>query len=249
MKVRNISTREEVYNAPIIPWSNDSYTPISNKFIMDMLTDKIQNLGLTVKSEDYRTSLTKDGKIKGVIGGLNVITDSADYGQRIMFRNSYDKSMSFAIVVGGIVWVCENGLCSGDYQYKRIHRGVITGDSSTTQDDIVENINGSFQYLETAFTKVTGQLDELKHFQISPKESYELIGELFFKQEIISITQMSIVKRELVQSNNFRHIGDTDFTAYDLYNHITESLKKSYVSVYLQNHIQVHKLFENVFNI
>lgn len=249
MKVINKSTKEEVYNAPIIPWSNDSYTPISNRFIMDMLTDKIQNLGLTVKSEDYRTSLTKDGKIKGVIGGLNVITDNKNYGQRIMFRNSYDKSMSFAIVVGSLVWICENGCVSGDYQYKRIHRGVITGDTSTTQEDIVENINGSFQYLETAFTKVTGQLDELKHFQISPKESYELIGDLFFKQEVISITQMSIIKRELVQSNNFRHIGDTDFTAYDLYNHITESLKSSSPYSYVKDHIATHKLFEQTFNI
>lgn len=249
MKVVNKSTKEEVYNAPIIPWSNDSYTPISNKFIMDMLTDKIQNLGLIVKSEDYRTSLTKDGKIRGVIGGLNIVTNNENYCQRIMFRNSYDKSMSFAIVIGTLVAICENGCISGDYQYKRIHRGVITGDSSTTQDDIVENINGSFQYLEIAFSEVTRQLDELNHFQISPKESYELIGELFFKQEVINITQMSIIKRELVQSNNFRHIGDTDFTAYDLYNHITESLKSSSPYSYVKDHIATHKLFEQTFNV
>lgn len=249
MKVTNKSNREEVYNAPIIPWSNDSYTPISNKFIMDMLTDKIQNLGLTVKSEDYRTSLTRDGKIRGVIGGLNVITDSADYGQKIMFRNSYDKSMSFAIVVGSVVWICSNGCVSGDYQYKRIHRGVITGDTSTTQEDIIENINGSFQYLETAFTKVTSQLDELKHFEISPDETYKILGELFFKQEIVNISQMSIIKKELTFSRNFRHLGDTDFTAYDLYNHITESLKSSSPYTYVKDHVATHKLFEQTFNI
>ena len=249
MKVTNKSNRKEVYNAPIIHWSNDTYTPISNKFIMDMLTDKINNMGLIVRSESYKTALTQDGRIKGVIGGLNISTDNENYGQRIMFRNSYDKSMSFAITVGSVVWICENGCVSGDYQYKRIHRGVITGDTSTTQDDIVENINGSFQYLETAFTKVTGQLDELKHFQISPIESYKLIGELFFKQEVINITQMSIIKRELVQSNNFRHIGDTDFTAYDLYNHITESLKSSSPYSYVKDHIATHKLFEQTFNI
>ena len=249
MKVTNKSSREEVYNAPIIPWSNDSYTPISNRFIMDMLTDKIQNLGLTVKSEDYRTSLTRDGNIRGVIGGLNVITDSADYGQKIMFRNSYDKSMSFAIVVGSVVWICENGCVSGDYQYKRIHRGVTTGDTSTTQEDIIENINGSFQYLEAAFTRITGQLDELKHFEISPDETYKILGELFFKQEIVNISQMSIIKKELTFSRNFRHLGDTDFTAYDLYNHITESLKSSSPYTYVKDHVATHKLFEQTFNV
>ena len=31
------ATREEVYNAPTIPWNNGTYTPISNMFIMDMI--------------------------------------------------------------------------------------------------------------------------------------------------------------------------------------------------------------------
>lgn len=249
MKVTNTSTREDVYNAPIMPWSNDTYTPISNRFIMDLIGDKINGMGLTVRNEDYRTSVTKEGRIKGVIGGFNIVTPDENYGQRVMFRNSYDKSMSFAIVVGTIVMVCENGCISGDYQYRRIHRGVITGDTSTTQEDIVDNINGSFQYLETAFTRITGQLDELKHFEISPDETYKILGELFFKQEVISITQMSIIKRELAQSNNFRHINDTDFTAYDLYNHITESLKISPANSYIKNHVDTHKLFEQTFNI
>lgn len=249
MKVVNNSTKEQVYNAPIINWSNDTYTPISNKFIMDMLTDKINNMGLVVRSENYKTALTKDGRIKGVIGGLNISTDNENYGQRIMFRNSYDKSMSFAIVVGSLVWVCSNGCISGDYQYKRVHRGVVTGDTSTTQEDIVDNINGSFQYLEMAFTRITGQLDELKHFEISPDETYKILGELFFKQEIVNISQMSIIKRELISSNNFKHLGDTDFTAYDLYNHITESLKISSANSYIKNHIQTHKIFTDIFSL
>lgn len=249
MKTLKLTSYNDVYNAPTIPWNSDTYTPVSNKFIMDFIEDNVNKAGLVVKNNEFKTAVTDKGLVKGVIGSYNITADNNNYGQRIMFRNSYDKSMSFAFVCGTVVWICTNGCISGDYQYKRVHRGVITNEGSTTIDDIVENITGGFGMMQVAFENNVKQLEELKHFEISPNESYNILGELFFKQEVINITQMSIIKKELEYSRNFRHLGDKDFTAYDLYNNITESLKKSHVSVYIKNHIQVHKLFEETFNI
>ena len=249
MKALIQANREDVYNAPTIPWNSDTYTPISNKFIMDMVSDKLYNLGLVTKNENYTVARTKEGLIKGVIGFYDITTPDNDFGQRIMFRNSYDKSMSFAFVCGMVVWICTNGCVKGDYQYKRIHRGVITEETSTTQEAIVENINGGFTMLQTSFEKTSAQLRELQHFEISPTESYDIIGKLFFEQEVISITQLSTIKREFEHSKNFRHIGDTDFTAYDLYNHITESLKASHPLTYINDHVKTHSLFEEIFSL
>jgi len=244
-----LTSYNDVYNAPTIPWNNDTYTPVSNKFIMDFIEDKVNNAGLVIKNNEFKTAVNDKGLVKGVIGSYDISTDNNDFGQRIMFRNSYDKSMSFAFCCGTVVWICSNGCVSGDYVYKRIHRGVITEESSTTIDDIVENITGGFGMMQVAFESNVKQLEELKHFEISPNESYNILGELFFKQEVINITQMSIIKRELEYSRNFKHLGDTDFTAYDLYNNITESLKKRHPSTYLNDHITTHKLFEKTFNI
>ena len=58
---------------------------------------------------------------------------------------------------------------------------------------------------------------------------------------------MSIIKKELQFSKNFRHLGDTAFTAYDLYNHITESLKTSSALHYINDHVKTHKMFEQTF--
>lgn len=257
MKRLTLAKRDEVYNAPIINWSNETYTPISNKFIMNMIDDKINSLGLTVKNESYKASTTKSGLITGVIGSYDITADNEEFGQRIMFRNSYDKSMSFAIVCGTCVWICTNGCISGDYQFKRIHRGVnkdiqngyVVEDLSTTQEDIVQNIDGGFSMLQNAFENVVKQMNELKHFEISPKETFGILGELFFNKEVISITQMSAIKRELQYSQHFKHFGDKDFTAYDLYNDITEVLKSSHPSVYISNHIDTHNLFKETFNL
>lgn len=93
-------------------------------------------------------------------------------------------------------------------------------------------------------------MNELKHFEISPQDTYNILGELFFKKEVLTITQMSIIKRELQFSKNFKHLFDKDFTAFDLYNNITESLKeRSHPTTYIQDHIDTHNLFKELFKL
>ena len=249
MKLLTPTSREEVYNAPTIPWNNGTYTPISNMLIMDMINSKLNDLGLTVRNDNFMTARANNGLVKGVIGTYDIIADDNDFGQRLVFRNSYDKSMSFAFAVGTVVFCCTNGCIKGDYQYKRMHRGVITDESSSTQEAIIKNIDGGFTMLQASFEKTSVQLRELQQFEISPTESYNILGKLFFEQQVISITQLSTIKKEFEHSKNFHHLGDKDFTAYDLYNHITESLKASHPLSYISDHVKTHSLFEKVFNV
>lgn len=241
--------RAEVYDAPIINWNNDSYTPISNKLIIDLIDKSLLSAGLIVRDEEYRVSRDANNLIKGVVGSYNITTSNKEFGQRVMFRNSYDKSMSFAFVCGMCVWICTNGCIKGDYQYKRIHRGVLENNTSTTEQDVVESINSGIANLQESFECLLDEMEELRKIQISPKDVYDLLGNLFFEQEVISINQMSIIKKELAFSDNFRHLGDTDFTAFDLYNHITESLKSSHPTTYIKDHMKTHDLFESTFSL
>lgn len=243
------ASRGEVYDAPAVDWNNKTYTPVSNKLIMDLVDKKIAEAGLSIQGEEYKVARNMDGHIRGVIGSYNITTPDQEFGQRIMFRNSYDKSMSFAFVCGMVVWICTNGCISGDYQYKRVHRGRLEDDGSTTIEDIVENINGGFNVLQNSFESTRTQLNEMKHFEISPEDTYNIVGELYFKQEVLSSTQLSIVKKQLASSSNFRHLGDTNFTAYDLYNHITEALKESHPATYISDHVKTHNLFKKTFEL
>lgn len=249
MKLLTPTSREDVYNAPTIPWNNGTYTPISNMLIMDMINSKLNDLGLTVRNDNFMTARTNNGLVKGVIGTYDITADDNDFGQRLVFRNSYDKSMSFAFAVGTVVFCCTNGCIKGDYQYKRMHRGVLMEESSSTQEAIIKNIDSGFTMLQASFEKTSVQLRELQQFEISPSESYDILGKLFFEQQVISITQLSTIKKEFENSKNFHHLGDKDFTAYDLYNHITESLKSSHPLSYISDHIKTHSLFEKVFNV
>lgn len=250
MKTLLKSTRENVYHAPIIPWNNGTYTPISNKSIMDLMDEKLRELDLRIKSEEYHVTTSNEGLVKGVIGKYYISSADGEFGQQVLFRNSYDKSMSFCFAEGLLVWCCTNGCVSGDYTYKRVHKGTFDDDnSSSTWYDIMDNINTGFSHLQESYETTIFQMNQLKKFEISPTDVYNILGELFFDKQIVSITQMSIIKRELEKSVNFRHLGDKDFSAYDLYNHVTESLKSSHPTTYISDHTGLHRLFEEKFGV
>ena len=235
------ATKEEVYTASPFIWDNP-YAVISNKDIMDKIEDNLHHLGIEVVSENYRAARTKTGIIKGVIGEWNLASNNSDFGTRLAFRNSYDKSMSFAFVIGGNIFVCSNGMIRGDYGLKRVHKGVAFDDAMKSIDDGFESVNKNFNILEE-------QIGYMKEIKVDKELSYKLIGDLFFEQSAISLEQLNVVKRELFESENFLHINDEGFNAYSLYNAVTESLKSSHPLNYVKNHTALHTLFENQFNL
>lgn len=249
MRVMHNNSREAVYNAPIIPWNNGTYTPISNKSIMDLMDEKLHELDLKIKGEEYRTATTASGLVRGVIGTYTIASQNEEFGHKLVFRNSYDKSMSFAFAEGLQVFCCSNGVISGDFEYKRVHMGTFNEDTTSTWTDICENIDLGFKNIQESFDKTVTQMEHLKYFELGPKDVYDIIGELFFDKEIINMTQLSIVKRELYKSVNFKHLGDSDFSAYDCYNAVTEALKISHPLNYISDHTTLHKLFETTFGV
>lgn len=111
----------------------------------------------------------------------------------------------------------------------------------------MKSIDDGFEVIDVKFKKMKEQLNALKEIKIDKELSYKLIGDLFFEQSVVSIEQLSIIKHELYESKNFKHINEDGFSAFHLYNHITESLKSSHPLKYIENHQNTHKLFESTF--
>ena len=241
MKVNELATRQELISTPLPVWDN-TYTPISNKSIFDKIDENIRGGGLIIKNEEYRVARTQSGIIKGVIGAIDIAGgDNEEFGRRIMFRNSYDKSMSFAIVCGSVTWICSNGCIRGDnFEYKRVHKG-------TADEDSLLNIDAGFEALDNEYKIICEQLGNLKECHVDNKLMHELVGNLFFEQGAITLVQLNIFKEQLWKSDKFRHIDDKDFSAFDCYQHMTHSLKRCSPINYLDSHIKVHNLFESTF--
>ncbi len=229
------TTREAVIHAPL-PNHGGKYTVIPHEFVINKAKDELTNNGFVIKHELYKT--TSSGEVAQGIYHLDHKQDP-DMGMMFAWSNSYDKSIRFKCAIGAHVFVCMNGVVSGNMaNYARKH----TGSADQEAHDMIQyQISKAGEY----FNQLVADKELLKEQLITKKVKAELIGRLFLEEEVITLTQLGIIQREMVKPS-FMYEGDPD-SAWMLYNHVTNALKESHPKHYLDDHQKVHNLFVDHF--
>jgi len=222
-------------NAPI-PARTSTYSPVTHAEILEAIRANAQTNNLNILRE--RTYTNRFGTR---VTGFFDVEDGTDFGNvhglKMMFgwRNSYDKSMSVAFVAGGSVWICGNGLISGDLMaFKRKHTG-------TVASELNEKIQVGVDRMRSDFARLNLEVDVMKAYALTPRQKAEILGVMYFERNLVTPTQLSIVKNELTNSEHFK-----EDNAWSLYNNVTESLKKSHPIDIIQDHIKLHGFMKEV---
>jgi hypothetical protein len=224
----NNSTQEEYLLSIPVPEKTETYSPVPHRVLINEVTEKLKNKGLDIVNKNYWSN--NDGR--QMIGTYGIESDDSDLHMMLAFRNSYDKSMAVGFAAGAQVMICSNGMITGDLVVYRKHTGDVLEE---VHDYIIDGIN----MLEGNFKKLKADKDLLEIIPLNDRQQAEILGRLYVEKEIITSTQLNIVKHELVKSANF--VGKN---AWCLYNNVTEALKTSHVTNALQDHIELHEFFE-----
>lgn len=224
---------QELFKAPV-PLKTDSYSPVSHANIITAVQEEADKRGLEIRNKHYWSN--REGQ--QVTGKFNIIVPGdEEMGMMAAFRNSYDKSMSLGFAAGGNVWICTNGMVSGDITIVKRHVGSIV-------QEVSEKIILSMDQLEDQFETLVKQKNRMKEIEVSKSAMAKLAGQMYIEEEVISLTQINQLKKEISGSENFQ-----DENLWCFYNHITESLKHSTAVTYLDNHIQAHSYIEEKFEL
>ena len=229
------ASKERALRAPL-PARTDTYSPVSHAEILEAIH-------ANASSNDLK--IIRDRMYSNILGtrvtGFFDVEDGTDFGNvhglKMMFgyRNSYDKSMSVAFVAGGSVWICGNGCISGDLMaFKRKHTG-------TVASELNEKIQIGVDRMKSDFGKLNMEVDVMKNYSLTPRQKAEVLGVLYFERNLVTPTQLSVIKNELTQSEHFR-----EDNAWSLYNNVTESLKKSHPIDIIQDHIKLHSFMKEI---
>ena len=97
---------------------------------------------------------------------------------------------------------------------------------------IINTIN----QLDEHFQKIIRQSEQLHNIEMTIEQYAELIGRMFIEENIITPTQLGIVKREFKESKLF-----PEPTAWSMYNHVNQALKFGHPANYIEQHIGLHK--------
>ena len=219
-----------------VPVETDTYSPVPNKEIFDTVDEQLYKRGLIISSENFITDL-RGNKVIGYFDIMHPCSD--EIGMRLAFRNSYDKSMTAAFVAGNNVWICENGMVSGELQFVRKHTG-------TVLSELKSAVVNSIEKLEERFAKATFQAEKMKSIEISKLEASKFYGQLFMYDKVLTISQLAIIQREL-EKPSFKEFEAENL--WSIYNHGTFALKNSHPLNYIDSHVRYHTQFERSYAI
>jgi hypothetical protein len=228
---------QRALTAPL-PARTETYSPVPHAFFIDSLRDEINNAGgLEVTGQRVYSSING----QKVVGFTSVkhrgMETDPEFGLEMMigWQNSYDKSMAGALAAGVQVMVCSNGCIAGDMvAFKRKHTG-------TVQEELAEKAREAITKMKEGFGNLVLEIDIMKDFQLTDKQKAELMGVMYFEENMVTPNQLSVIKKEIKESDHFK--GNT---LWDLYNNVTESFKSSHPLRHIDDHMRLHQFMTGV---
>lgn len=221
-----------------LPERTDSYTPIGHGKIIESTTELLQKMNFKITRSIYRASgdgLIGQGEYHLVYG------NDSEMGLMLAWQNSYNKSTSFKYAIGAHVFVCANGMVAGDLaSYRRKHTG-------TADLEAFEQISMQITEAKNIFDKLILDREQLKPIRLTEREIAEIMGRLYVEKEIITSTQLNIMKREL-EKPSFDYGVPTD-SAWSLYNYATHSFKEDNPRNWIKRHVDLHDFFGDHFSL
>lgn len=224
------STEQFLRSIPVE--STRTYTAIPHGKVIDDIKRFTSKAGFTITRETYKQC--NDGKIAQGDYTIHSVSDP-DMCLQLSWQNSTNKQVSFKAAIGSFVFLCQNGCVFGDMgAFKKIHKGSADIEAYNLLEQIIGDAGESFQEM----IKVK---EALKEVELSKQFQAAFLGRLYAEKEILTITQMGIVKDEM-DKPSFDY-GVTD-TAWNLYQHCTHSFKGITPRTYLPKQIELTRFFQ-----
>jgi len=227
----------QLMNAPL-PEKTGRYTPIAHPRVIGYITEMLDKQGFKIKKSTYRSAA------EGLIGQGEYHLEygnDPEMGLMLAWQNSYNKQVSFKYAIGAHVFVCANGVVCGDLaSYKRRHTG-------TADSDALEYIETYIKQAKEIFERLVHDREELKKHTLGWKDVAEMVGRMYLYDQIITSTQLNIMKREM--DNPTYSYGVEPMNAWSIYNYATHAFKEDSPRNWINRHIDLHNFFSKEFNL
>lgn len=213
------------------PLQTKTYKPITHKQLIELTEQSVIQAGFTVQQSIYTAA--RAGQVataRYLIGGVG----DKEMQLMIGWQNSYDRSVTLKFAIGAHVFICQNGVVSGDMgAFKRKH---ITDVQEFTPLAITEYIKAA----SGVFLKTQEQREMMKQVEVTRTRAAELIGRLLVEERVINPTQMNILVREL-NKPSFDYGAPSSL--WELYQLTTYAMRDTHPEYWVSDHLKVHDFF------
>lgn len=230
-------TKDYLIAAPL-PAQTETYTVIAHEFVINKTLELLGLKGFDVNHELYRCN--EGAQIAQGVYHLNYTKDP-DMGLMFAWSNSYDKTQKFRCTIGGYVFLSNNRVISNNKtNWARVHTGTALQE---TADTIQEQINGA----EVMFKQLVYDKNCMKEIIVPEKLRAELMGRIYFINELLTIEQLSAAKEQF-RRPSYDYGVDKD-SLWAMYNAILYSLQKANPRTWMDQQRLLHWFLTDNFNI
>jgi hypothetical protein len=212
MPVKIIKTNEVDLTSVAVP---SSHPGVSHTYIINEVRNELLKVGLTVIREEYTKSING----YTALGVYHITGSDSDLGLMFTWLNSYEKITRFKCA-GGAFNKANNTIMISDIFLGGPSRGDVEAKVTDYIKQVVVDIKIEYATLVKA-------KDKLKQIDISNKEMAEMMGSLYWMDEISS-SQMIKVKEAYTKAKTNN--------AWDIFNIIADSLKTAHPRKWMEQH-------------
>lgn len=224
----NMTSEEYLISAPL-PEATETYTVIPHKQVIERTKQVLDRMGFEIERELYRCNL--DAKVAQGIYHLKY-SDDPDIGMLFAWNNSYDKSMRFKCCIGGYVHASLASIISGNMgNYARKHTG-------NADNEVLDTIDNQLINAEEYFKELLIQKNQMLNIKLTERTRAELLGRMYFVNELFTSEQMSVISKQLAKSS-YAINGSSD-TAWHMYHAVLVALQKAHPKTWMNQQIISH---------
>ena len=210
-----------------LPKETHSYKPVSHQALATMLGAMASDLLPEFELVNTQFGLARDGA--QMFGVHTLKNGHSSMGLSIGSSNSYNKSLSVGIAVGGQVFVCDNLMLTGEVTVLKKHTlNVMSSIEALALSAIYKS--------RSAFNQIQEDAETMKDIPLSDEDAYRTIG-LLYGNGIITPRQIPVVKNEWLKPSHDDFEGRN---VWSFYNACTESLKSSPPQSIMERHLALH---------
>ena len=179
---------EEYLRKTQLPVATKSYTVISHGDIIDTVRTMLAKHGFIITNELYKAECNGDV----ALGFMQIETlGDPDMAMTFNWTNSYNKMVRFSCSIGGFIYDNQVPFVSKNNQasWNRKHTG-------TALEETMEVIEAMVASADDHFAEIVDMKNKFKSINVSRKEYAKLLGLLYFDKQVISSTQVEVIKKE-----------------------------------------------------
>ncbi len=220
-------TRDQLDLVPM-PEATESYIPVSHYHLAEKILSLSSEIlrDYTLSGESY--AISRSGS--QLFALINFKRERAELGLSVAFRNSYDKSMSLGIAVGGQVFICDNLMLHGEIAVMKKH----TKNVWIEFEDIAI---ASLYKSQRNYEKAVEDSARLKGIPLKNDDAYRLMG-MLYGHGVVSPRQLTTLKAEWLHPS---HEEFSERNKWAFFNATTEALKSTPPVSIMEKHVRAYR--------